>query len=232
MPTDLPLYRSESNNGIRRLKQNKRLVIVALVLMVASLFVYLNGRLSASPSYNDHDESPSPKHDTTTTTTDDNDFPSYPAPGNDNDADVDPSSDTEGDHPFSPSTHSDSHKHMTQPFDETTDNVVINTSKHYNQLVVVTADASSTERRLLIRDKYFGLRDNLLPCMIYNADVYYKFWIHGSLPRPDTPLRRRYEAEKMEWNDMVEVKNTGSFEQVDVLEWVMEIDDYNSPSYS
>ncbi|KAI8338488.1 galactosyl transferase GMA12/MNN10 family-domain-containing protein [Chlamydoabsidia padenii] len=110
---------------------------------------------------------------------------------------------------------------MAHPFDESTDNVVINPSSHYTQLVVVASDASSTERRRLIREKYFGLRDNLLPCMVYNADVYYKFWIYGNLPQKDTPLRRQYEAEKMEWNDLVEQdKQQDSFEQVDVLEWV------------
>ncbi|CAO3598890.1 unnamed protein product [Absidia cylindrospora] len=110
---------------------------------------------------------------------------------------------------------------MTQPFDESSDSVVINTSNHYSHLVVVTSDATSMERRRLIREKYFGLRENLLPCMVYNADVYYKFLIHGGPPPSDTPVRRQYEAEKMEWNDLVEIKKaTGTLEQVDVLQWV------------
>ncbi|CAO3598301.1 unnamed protein product [Absidia cylindrospora] len=57
--------------------------------------------------------------------------------------------------------------------------------------------------------------------MVYNTNVYYKFLIHGDPPPSDTPLRRRYEAEKMEWNDMVEMeKSTSPLEQVHVLQWV------------
>ncbi|CAO3654084.1 unnamed protein product [Cunninghamella echinulata] len=75
------------------------------------------------------------------------------------------------------------------------------------------------ERRRLIREKYFGLRDNLLPCMHYNSDVYYKFWIYGGPPASDTPLRRQFEAEKMEWNDFIETDPTKFFDQVNVLQW-------------
>ncbi|KAI8059136.1 galactosyl transferase GMA12/MNN10 family-domain-containing protein [Gongronella butleri] len=119
-----------------------------------------------------------------------------------------------------PSTHADSHKPVSQPFDEAKDDIIINNSNHYTYLLVVTSDAASMERRRLIREKYFGLRNNLLPCMKFNTDIFYKFWIHGGAPKPDTPLRRQYEAEKMEWNDLAELPVATHLSQANVINWV------------
>lgn len=227
MAADLPLYKADTNGGLKRPRYNKRLIITCALLGVGFIF-YLNAHLTASQQGKDQG--------TITSEMAGDDYqplePSYPDYKPDNNTpdpalvEVDTKTDSnqhEADgtkDPFSPSTHSNSHNVMKQPFDDATDNnAVINTSKHYSQLVVVTSEASSLERRRLIRDKYFGLRDNLLPCMVYNADVYYKFLIHGGPPASDTPLRRQYEAEKMEWNDLVEL-STSSYEVVDVLEWV------------
>ncbi|CAO3648980.1 unnamed protein product [Cunninghamella blakesleeana] len=55
--------------------------------------------------------------------------------------------------------------------------------------------------------------------MRYNSDVYYKFWIYGGAPASDTPLRRQYEAEKMEWNDLVESDASKTFNQANILQW-------------
>ncbi|KAI8099969.1 galactosyl transferase GMA12/MNN10 family-domain-containing protein, partial [Halteromyces radiatus] len=220
MPADLPLYKSDSSTLLRRPKQNKRLIIAFALIGVCFIF-YLNARLTASNSQTDQETLPTsnrPNYDSSEPTSQqqqqDDYFPSIVPQEEANTSD---NKDT-----YSPSTHSDSHKPMTQPFDDETTMIdtVINTSKHYPQLVLITSNAVSMDRRRLIREKYFGLRDNLLPCMTYNADVYYKFLIHGGAPHADTPIRRQFEAEKMEWNDIVELSTGTSLDQVDVLEWV------------
>ncbi|KAI9258946.1 galactosyl transferase GMA12/MNN10 family-domain-containing protein [Phascolomyces articulosus] len=92
-------------------------------------------------------------------------------------------------------------------------------SNHYTYLVVIASTATAFTRRNLIRQTYFGLNDNIEPCMQYNTDTYYKFWVYGnSIPR-NTADRRLYEAEKMEWNDLVEVSDGVHFEQSNILEW-------------
>ena len=112
------------------------------------------------------------------------------------------------------------------PFSDEDDDKVIaaetatDGSTHYAYIVVIASEASYQSRRNLIRSNYFGLHDNLIPCMRYNTDVYYTFWIHGGPPPSNTPERRRYETEKMEWNDMVEMPSDVPFEQETVLEWV------------
>lgn len=119
------------------------------------------------------------------------------------------------------SPHSDRHNSLPHPLEEESDdNVVLNESGHYQYLVVIASEAGQMSRRNLIREKYFGLRDNLLPCMQYNTDTYYKFWIYGGAPKSDTPERRQYEAEKMEWNDIEELPRSVKFEQESVIEWV------------
>ncbi|KAI9468683.1 galactosyl transferase GMA12/MNN10 family-domain-containing protein [Zychaea mexicana] len=98
---------------------------------------------------------------------------------------------------------------------ETTDGSI-----HYAYIIVIASEAPYQSRRNLIRSSYFGLYDNLIPCMRYNTDVFYTFWIHGGPPPSNTPQRRQYEAEKMEWNDMVEMPSHVPFEQETVLDWV------------
>ncbi|KAF7723310.1 hypothetical protein EC973_002107 [Apophysomyces ossiformis] len=105
-----------------------------------------------------------------------------------------------------------------RPLDE--DIIVIDYSNHYTYLIIIASEAGYLSRRRLIRQHYFGLHDNTLPCMQYNTDVYYKFWIHGGSPEAGTIMKRRYEAEKMEWDDLVEMPPNVTFEQANVLEWV------------
>ncbi|KAI7864183.1 galactosyl transferase GMA12/MNN10 family-domain-containing protein, partial [Spinellus fusiger] len=90
-------------------------------------------------------------------------------------------------------------------------------SGHYAQVVIIASEAASIERRSLLRELYFGLTDTATPCMSYNTDVYYKFWIHGALPASDTPLKRAYEGEKIEWNDLYETNAT--YTQRNILAW-------------
>ncbi|KAI7862682.1 galactosyl transferase GMA12/MNN10 family-domain-containing protein [Spinellus fusiger] len=116
-----------------------------------------------------------------------------------------------------PSPHSDQHSRRPKPKTAATkEEEKANDSGHYTYLVVVGTQAQDRSRRHLIRSKYFGLDDNLLPCMHYTADVYYTFWIHGPTPHTNTPLKREYESEKIEWNDMVEFP---TFQQSSIFTW-------------
>ena len=97
-----------------------------------------------------------------------------------------------------------------------------NVSNHYTYLVLIASTATEFTRRNLIRETYFGLKDNIEPCMQYDTDTYYKFWVYGDpIPRK-TVERRQYEAEKMEWDDIVEVSWSDGvhFEQSSILDWV------------
>ncbi|KAI8084741.1 uncharacterized protein BX664DRAFT_337672, partial [Halteromyces radiatus] len=126
-------------------------------------------------------------------------------------------------HQLSP--HSDKHTHFRDtytpdPFDLNKANLpIINRSRHYSYLVIIASKASHISRRRLIRQSYFGLVDNLVPCMEYDTDVMYLFWIYGDLPSHSSE-KYKYETEKMEWADMVEMPRGVDFEQQTVLEWV------------
>ncbi|KAI7857646.1 galactosyl transferase GMA12/MNN10 family-domain-containing protein [Circinella umbellata] len=96
-----------------------------------------------------------------------------------------------------------------------------NLSNHYTYLVLIASTATKFTRRNLIRETYFGLKDNIEPCMAYNTDTYYKFWVYGDpIPRK-TAESRQYEAERMEWDDIVEVSWSDGvrFEQSSILDW-------------
>ncbi|OZJ02100.1 hypothetical protein BZG36_05212 [Bifiguratus adelaidae] len=81
-----------------------------------------------------------------------------------------------------------------------------NESNHYQLLVLIASPASDLSRRRLLRKHYFGITDNLLPCMEANAQIYYKFWIYGdSEEEIDSEILRKLEAEKMEYDDVVQV---------------------------
>ncbi|KAI9498671.1 galactosyl transferase GMA12/MNN10 family-domain-containing protein [Zychaea mexicana] len=98
-----------------------------------------------------------------------------------------------------------------------------NLSNHYPYLVVIASTATEFTRRGLIRQMYFGLDDNIEPCMRYNADTMYRFWVHGERIPRKTAERRQYEAEKMEWNDIEEIPEDVKFEQSSILEWADKI---------
>ncbi|KAI9259615.1 galactosyl transferase GMA12/MNN10 family-domain-containing protein [Phascolomyces articulosus] len=118
------------------------------------------------------------------------------------------------------SPHSNQHSSLPHPLsEESQDDIIINDSNHYTHIVVIASQARDMTRRQLIREKYFGLRDNLLPCMRYNTDTLYKFWIYGDMIPAKTDERRRYEAEKMEWDDLEEMGKGIKFEQTSILEW-------------
>ncbi|KAI9318592.1 hypothetical protein BX666DRAFT_1929557 [Dichotomocladium elegans] len=94
----------------------------------------------------------------------------------------------------------------------------INGENYYGYVVLVVSKAGEASRRALIRERYFGMRHNLVPCMEFNTDVYYKFYIHGGPPQ-EPWQRQLYEAERMEWNDMIEAPQGKPFGQEALLEW-------------
>ncbi|GAB5587777.1 hypothetical protein Unana1_02677 [Umbelopsis nana] len=118
-----------------------------------------------------------------------------------------------------PSPHSDSHSQISnEKIDEFAENV-INTSNHYQMLVVVATRANHLSRRRLMRQKYFGIHNNLLPCMTANSDIYYRFWVYGGTEGLTGEERRLYEAERMEYDDIVDMPDETTFDQSAIVNW-------------
>ena len=118
-----------------------------------------------------------------------------------------------------PSPHSDSHTQVPT-IDDELEETVINTSNHYQMLVVIASPANHLSRRSLIRQKYFGIHNNLLPCMTANSDIYYRFWVYGGTENLTGDEHRRYEAERMEYGDIVDVPDVESFDESAIVDWV------------
>jgi hypothetical protein len=91
--------------------------------------------------------------------------------------------------------------------------------QHYKYFAVIGSRAAQASRRSLIRETYFGIEDNIEPCMKRDKGIGYLFYIYGDEPSPKTPQRRSYETEKIEYNDLEKV-NTDKFDQDQVLRWV------------
>lgn len=91
--------------------------------------------------------------------------------------------------------------------------------QHFKYFMVIASRATNLSRRQLIRNTYFGLGDNIEPCMKRDKGLNYLFWIYGDEPAAKTPERRLYETEKMEWNDLEKV-NAKSYNQDEILKWV------------
>lgn len=88
-----------------------------------------------------------------------------------------------------------------------------NETRHYGYVLIIASEPHQQSRRALIREKYFGLRNNLVPCMEYDTDIYYKFWIYGKSTTDEL------ELESVEWNDIVQTNEAG-FDQEKLLKWV------------
>ena len=93
------------------------------------------------------------------------------------------------------------------------------TPQHFKYFIVIASRASNLSRRQMIRKTYFGLEDNVEPCMKRDKGINYLFWVYGDIPSSRTPERRLYETEKMEWNDLEKV-NKQAYNQDDMLNWV------------
>ncbi|KAI7887193.1 hypothetical protein K492DRAFT_228361 [Lichtheimia hyalospora FSU 10163] len=238
MASDLPQFKTDAPaSGRRSARPNKRVLVV---LAIAGIFflLYLNARIdtTSSSSLTPADDISSSSTTTTTTTHSDKATSEETGQGDlvfpddmseDDGEDIadlvpdEPEEQQQEELTTTPSTHSVEH-HKTVPdflSEEKSEEIVINDTNHYAYLVLIASSAEQSSRRALIRDKYFGLRNNLLPCMRYNADMLYKFLIYGGPSKAGTAERRRYEAEKMEWNDLEEMPAKTSFEQATVLEW-------------
>lgn len=231
MASDLPQFKTDAPaSGRRSARPNKRVLVV---LAIAGIFflLYLNARIDTTSTSLTSADTDS----TTTTTTTPSDIATseetsqdefvLPEDLSDEDGEEEETADLvpdEQQEELTPSTHSvEHHKTVPDPLsEEKSEEIVINDSNHYAYLVVIASSAEQSSRRALIRDKYFGLRNNLLPCMRYNADMLYKFLIYGGPSKAGTAERRRYEAEKMEWNDLEEMPAKTPFDQATVLEWV------------
>ena len=90
-----------------------------------------------------------------------------------------------------------------------------NSTRHYGYVLLIASEPHQQSRRALIREKYFGLRNNLVPCMEYDTDIYYKFWIYGDKSTNANQL----ELESVEWNDIVQT-NQVDYDQEKLLKWV------------
>lgn len=91
--------------------------------------------------------------------------------------------------------------------------------QHFKYLMIIASRASNLSRRQLIRKTYFGMEDNLEPCMKKDKGFNYMFWVYGDTPASKTPERRLYETEKIEYNDLEKVDQT-AYNQDEVLKWV------------
>ncbi|CEP10296.1 hypothetical protein [Parasitella parasitica] len=90
--------------------------------------------------------------------------------------------------------------------------------QHFKYFMVIASRATNISRRQLIRSTYFGLDDNIEPCMKRDKGLNYLFWIYGDEPAAKTPERRLYETEKMEWNDLEKI-DTKAYNQDEILKW-------------
>ncbi|KAI9004846.1 galactosyl transferase GMA12/MNN10 family-domain-containing protein [Phycomyces nitens] len=209
MPVDLPLYKAEPSLSASKKPRTRKQILLGLALVGVLIVLYLNARINI-PLHSEDD-----RNDL------DQNIPPTLFHSSDPSSSLVPESKPQPSpavpKPVSP--HSHHHNALPHPFED--EQVTINPTSHYAQVVIIASEAEAIGRRGLIREKYFGLRHNMQPCMVYNADIYYKFWIHGTQPQADTPLRRSYESEKMEWNDIYESKK--SFEQINILTWAEDV---------
>lgn len=93
------------------------------------------------------------------------------------------------------------------------------TPQHFRYFIVIASRTGNLSRRQLIRKTYFGLDNNVEPCMKRDKGINYLFWLYGDEPAANTPERRLYETEKIEWNDLEKV-NKKAYDQDEVLKWV------------
>src|SRR3954453_11030396 len=61
------------------------------------------------------------------------------------------------------------------PADEPQNNEAPNISGHYNLLFAITSTVDAIRQRKLLREAFFGMKNNLEPCMVQDGNVYYKF---------------------------------------------------------
>ncbi|CAG8789268.1 34457_t:CDS:2 [Gigaspora margarita] len=91
----------------------------------------------------------------------------------------------------------------------------INTSKHYKLLILITSKIEEFHHRKLLRRILFGIDDNLVPCMKYDTNIYYKFLIPPY--NINKKLYGNFVSENVEYNDIAQSSNI-SFDHAVLLD--------------
>lgn len=90
--------------------------------------------------------------------------------------------------------------------------------QQHKYLVVIGTEAQYESRRKVIRSSYFDITDNLVP--VEFDTVQYAFLVHGGPPNSNTPERRSFEAEKMEYNDIYQLPKDTPYNRQTIIDWV------------
>lgn len=104
-----------------------------------------------------------------------------------------------------------------------------NTSGHYNLLFAIASTVGDIRQRRFLREAFFGIKNNLEPCMVQDGNVYYKFLIKP-YKSVDKGTLRDFTAEFVEYDDIKEFPNiSGQKFQESILQWVCKIiDNYDN----
>ncbi|KAF1796962.1 hypothetical protein FB192DRAFT_1401529 [Mucor lusitanicus] len=93
-------------------------------------------------------------------------------------------------------------------------------SQQKRYLVVIGTEAPYAARRSIIRSAYFNIDDNLIPAADFEQ-VEYAFLVHGGPPKSNSPERRAFETEKMEYNDIYTLPTTDqAFTSGTAFDWI------------
>lgn len=100
------------------------------------------------------------------------------------------------------------------------DTMVSNGNIQHKYIVVIGSPVSYSSRRGLIRSSYFGIQDNLQPISKGPQQIDYVFCIYGEPTKSNTPEKRAFETEKMEYNDIYQLGKSIEFNEANVVDWV------------
>lgn len=79
------------------------------------------------------------------------------------------------------------------------------TCPHYKIALFIFSQMEQVDKRMLMREELFGIADNLIPCMKQDTtEIFYRFLANKS-EEIDMDILHLYTAEKMEFNDIVEI---------------------------
>ncbi|CAB4375131.1 hypothetical protein RhiirA5_350366 [Rhizophagus irregularis] len=98
-----------------------------------------------------------------------------------------------------------------------------NTSGHYNLLFAIASTVGDIRQRRFLREAFFGIKNNLEPCMVQDGNVYYKFLIKP-YKSVDKGTLRDFTAEFVEYDDIKEFPNiSGQKFQESILQWAQDL---------
>ncbi|PKC14898.1 hypothetical protein RhiirA5_494999 [Rhizophagus irregularis] len=76
---------------------------------------------------------------------------------------------------------------------------------HYKIALFIFSQMEQVDKRMLMREELFGITDNLIPCMKQDTtEIFYRFLANKS-KKIDMSILHSYTAEKMEFNDIIEI---------------------------